>query len=115
MAGSRPEVAALLKFVPAGAANGKSESFTLNGQTHTVPLGDVTGSSSIVFNQNQFNGRVDHEFTQSHRLAVRYLGSITPQNCSSGQVTPPGLTTVNVANQHSVNSWLTSDRTEPVE
>lgn len=108
VAGSRPQVAALLKFVPAGAANGKSEAFTLNGQTYTVPLGDVTGSSSNIFNQNQFNGRVDHEFTQSHRLAVRYLGSTTPQNSGSGQVTPPGLTTVNVANQHSVNSWLTS-------
>ncbi len=55
-AGTRAQVAALLNFVPAGTANGKSESFTIGGQTFSVPLGDLTGSSSIVLNDNQFSG-----------------------------------------------------------
>ncbi len=108
VAGSRAQVAALLNFVPAGSGNGKSEAFTLGGQTYSVPLGDVTGSSSIVFNQNQFNGRVDHQLSPTHRLTSRYLGSTTPDNSGSGQVTPPGLTTVVTSNQHSLNTWLNS-------
>ncbi|HXW05458.1 MAG TPA: carboxypeptidase regulatory-like domain-containing protein [Vicinamibacterales bacterium] len=105
---SRPQVAALLQFVQAGAPNGKTAQFTANGQTFTVPLGDLTGSSSIVYNNNQFNGRVDHEFTPNHRLTSRYIGATTPDNSGSGQVTPVGLTTQNTSNQHSLNTWLTS-------
>jgi hypothetical protein len=107
-AGSRAQVAALLQFVPAGSANGKSESFTIGGQTFTVPLGDLTGSSSIVFNDNQFSGRVDHQLSPNHRLVSRYMGNTTPDNSGTGQVTPPGLTTVVVSNRHSLNTWLNS-------
>ena len=64
VAAGRPQIAALLKFVPAGTPNGKSASFTLGGQTYTVPLGDLTGSSSIVFNNDQAMGRVDHVLSQ---------------------------------------------------
>jgi len=108
LAATRPQLAALLTFVPAGAPNGRSESFTVGGQTFTLPLGDVTGSSSIVYNNNQFNGRIDHQVNDNHRLVSRYLGATTPEDSGSGQVTPPGLTTVNRANQHSLNTWLTS-------
>jgi hypothetical protein len=107
-AGSRSQVAALLQYVPAGTANGKSASFTLGGQTYTVPLGDLTGSSSIVYDNNQWSGRVDHQLTSNHRLVARYIGSTTPEDSGSGQVTPPGLTTVVTGNRHSFNSWINS-------
>ena len=108
VAGNRPQVAALLKYVPAGTPNGKTASFTLGGQTYTVPLSDLTGSSSIVFNNHQAMGRVDHQFTSSHTLVGRYLLGRTPENSGTGQVTPPGLTTINPSNQHSINTWLNS-------
>jgi hypothetical protein len=108
VAGSRPQVAALLNFVPAGTPNGKSASFTMGGQSYTVPLGDVTGSSSIKFDNNQWSGRVDHQMTENHRLTSRYIGSTTPEDSGSGQVTPPGLTTVVHDNRHSVNTWVNS-------
>jgi hypothetical protein len=108
LAATRPHVAALLQYVPAGNANGKSASFTADGQTFNVPLGDLTGSSSIIFNNDQAMGRVDHSFSPNHTLISRYLLGRTPDNSGTGQVTPPGLTTINTSNQHSVNTWLNS-------
>jgi hypothetical protein len=108
VAGSLPHVQALLQYVPAGAPNGDSATFTLGGQTYTVPLGSITGSSSIVFNNNQATGRIDHHLGNNHTLTGRYLLNDTPDNSGTGQVTPPGLTTVNVANAHSLNVWLNS-------
>jgi hypothetical protein len=105
---SRPQVAALLQFVPAGSPNGKTAQFTSGGQTFAVPLGDVTGSSSVMYDNNQFSGRVDHQLTTNNRLVARYMGATTPMNSGTGQVTPPGLTTANTSNQHSLNTWLTS-------
>ena len=107
-AGHLPQVDALLRFVPAGAPNGESASFALGGQTHTVPLGSITGSSSVVFNNNQAMGRIDHHLGQGHVLSGRYLLNDTPDNSGTGQVTPPGLTTVNTSNAHSLNVWLNS-------
>lgn len=112
VAGALPQVAALLRFVPAGAANGDSASFTLNGQTYTVPLGSITGSSSQVFNNNQAMARMDHLLGQNHTLVGRYLLNDTPDNSGTGQVTPPGLTTVNTSNAHSLNVWLNSVLTQ---
>jgi hypothetical protein len=108
IAGGRPQIAALLNFVPAGAANGRSASFTLGGQSFTVPLGDITGSSSILFKNDQATARVDHQFTPNHMWTTRYLLGRTPENSGTGQVTPPGLTTINTSNQHSINTWLNS-------
>ena len=45
-AGNRPQIQALLGFLPAAqAANGSSRPFTINGNTFQVPLGSLTGSS----------------------------------------------------------------------
>jgi hypothetical protein len=52
--------------------------------------------------------RVDHHLSSNHTLVSRYLLGRTPENSGSGQVTPPGLTTVNPSNQHSINTWLNS-------
>jgi hypothetical protein len=108
VAAGRPQIEALLQYVPAGAANGRSASFVLDGQSFSVPLGDVTGSSSIIFNNDQAMARVDHSLTPSHTLVGRYLMGRTPDNSGSGQVTPPGLTTVNTSNQHAINTWMNS-------
>jgi len=108
VAAGRPQIAALLRFVPAGTPNGKSASFELGGQTYAVPLGDLTGSSSIVFNNDQAMGRVDHVLSSSHTITSRYLLGRTPESSGRGQVTPPGLTTVNTSNEHSLNTWMNS-------
>ena len=108
VAAGRPQIAALLRFVPAGTPNGKSAAFALDGQTYTVPLGDLTGSSSIVFDNDQAMGRVDHVLSRRHTITSRYLLGRTPRNSGTGQVTPPGLTTVNTSNEHSLNTWMNS-------
>src|SRR6476659_6060557 len=72
--GNRPQVQALLGFLPAAqAANGQSRTFTANGQTFTVPLGSLTGSSSFVFNDWQQSIRVDHRLNNNHMLNGRYI------------------------------------------
>ncbi len=107
--GTRPQIQALLQFLPAAQTPlPQSASFTANGQSFTVPLGSLTGSSSIKFDNNQVAGRVDHQFGNNHTLTGRYLLDDTPENSGTGQVTPPGLTTVNPANRHSLNIWLNS-------
>lgn len=92
-AGSLPQVAALLRFVPAAQnANNTSASFTRNGQNYVVPLGDLTGSTAFRYDDWQWSGRIDHQFNSNHRLNGRYLfdDSLTG---GTGQATPPGLTT----------------------
>jgi hypothetical protein len=109
VAAGRPQIEALLKHLPAGAPNGRSASFTLAGQTFTVPLGNLTGSSTQTLNNNQITGRVDHQLTQNHLLIGRYMYSDTPvDNTGSVQVTPPGLTSNSPANSHSLNVWTNS-------
>ncbi len=90
---NRPQIAALLRFLPAGTPNGQTRSFTVAGQTYVVPLGNITGSSSFKFDSDQGSIRIDHRFSDKNLLYGRYRFD---KNTSSGggQVTPPGLTTV---------------------
>jgi hypothetical protein len=107
-AGSRPQVAALLRFLPAAqAANGKSANFTIGGVTSTVPLGDLTGSTSFRFDDWQGSGRVDHQINANNKISGRYLfdDSLTS---GTGQVTPPGLTTVSPSRSQAATLNLTS-------
>ena len=108
VAAGRPQIAALLRFVPAGTPNGKSASFELGGQRYTVPLGDLTGSSSIRVDNHQAMGRIDHVLSSSHTITARYLLGRTPESSGTGQVTPPGLTTVSRSNERSLNTWMNS-------
>jgi hypothetical protein len=102
-------VQALLQFVPAAQTPlAQSASFTIGGQSFTVPLGSLTGSSAIKFDNNQAAARIDQQFSGNHTLTGRYLLNDTPENSGQGQVTPPGLTQANTANQHSLNVWLNS-------
>jgi hypothetical protein len=110
VAGSRPQVQALLKFLPAGAANGRTSTFTLGGQTYTVPLGSLTGSATQTLNDNQGTVRLDHQLGQNHTLIGRYLWDDRPTDNTGGtiQVTPPGLTQNSPSNSHAINVWTNS-------
>jgi hypothetical protein len=109
VAAGRPHIEALLKHLPAGAANGRSATFTLAGQTYTVPLGSLTGSGSQELNNNQATVRIDHQLKANHTLIGRYLLSDTStDNTGAVQVTPPGLTANSPANSHSLNVWTNS-------
>src|SRR5262249_29436894 len=108
--GTRPQVAALLKFLPAAQVplpGGQAAPFTVGGTTYNVPLGSLTGSAGRKIDNHQFSSRVDHQLTQSHTLSGRYM--FTDDNdAGQGQKTPPGLTTVVPTRQQAANVWLTS-------
>jgi hypothetical protein len=107
-AGSLPQVQALLKYVPAAQTPlGRSVSFTRAGQSYSVPIGSLTGSSTGSFNSHQPIVRGDVLLTRNHTLSGRYMNNIEEES-GAGQVTPPGLTTVSPANQHATNVWLSS-------
>ncbi len=106
-AGTRPQVAALLKFVPAGSGFVKNATVNVGGQNFIVPLGSLTGSAEVFSNNDQASGRLDFRLSQNHALSARYLYSGNASG-GGGQVTPPGLTTANTNNQHAGNVWLTS-------
>ncbi|HEY8225041.1 MAG TPA: TonB-dependent receptor [Pyrinomonadaceae bacterium] len=102
-AGNLPHVAALLRHLPAAQAPiNKTASFTLNGQNFTVPLGSLTGSTAFFFDNHQASLRVDHNFNSNHLLTARYLFSDSDTG-GTGQATPTGLTTQNVARQQTVS------------
>jgi hypothetical protein len=101
-AGNLPHVAALLKHLPAAQQPiGKSAPFTFNGQNFNVPLGSLTGATSFFFDNHQASFRVDHNFTSNHLFTARYLFSDSDTG-GTGQATPPGLTTSNVARQQTL-------------
>jgi hypothetical protein len=89
---NRPQVAALLRFLPAGTPNGQSRSFTVGGNTFTVPLGNLTGSSAFRFNSKQGSIRIDHRINEKNLMYARYRFDDNTSS-GSGQVTPAGLTT----------------------
>jgi len=108
---NRPQVAALLQFLPAGAPNGQTRSFTVGGQTFNVPLGDLTGSSSIKFDSDQGSFRIDHRLNDKNLIYGRYRFD-TNTSSGAGQITPSGLTTINPIKTKAatmvMNSILTS-------
>ena len=114
VAGSRPQVAALLQYLPAAQQpSDKSASFTLGGQNYVVPLGSITGSADQLYTSNQLTARLDHHFSAKHTLSGRYLLN-SENDVGAGQVTPPGLTTVSPAKHHSAAAWLTSSLSQNV-
>jgi len=111
MAGSRPQVAALLKHLPAAQAPiGQSVPLTVGGQTAQVPLGSLTNSVSQFSNNWQWSGRIDHQLSQKHSLGGRFLYSDN-FGSGSGQVTPPGLTTQVPTRTQAFSFWVTSNMT----
>ena len=92
--GNRPQVQALLNFVPAGTPNGTFATFNANNQTYLVTLGNLTGSSSFTFDDHQGSVRIDHRFNDKNLIYGRYRYDYA-STAGTGQVTPPGLTTIN--------------------
>src|SRR5262249_22063456 len=93
--GERPQVQALLRSVPAGRPNGTFAQFSIAGQpAQTVELGDFTGSSRFVFGDHQGSFRLDHRFNEKNLFYARYRFD-SQHSSGGGQVTPPGLTSVN--------------------
>ena len=108
VAGTRPQVAALLKFLPAAQTPiNRSAPFTLGGQTFAVPLGSLTGSTTVKVRDDQFTGRIDQKLTDRHILSGRYLFTDRIKE-GDAQVTPPGLSTIQPQRQQAANIWLTS-------
>jgi hypothetical protein len=108
LAGSRPQVAALLTFVPAGTAPfAASIPVTVGGQTAEIPTGSLTSSASAFQNNWQSSGRVDHHLTQNHVLAGRYLYNDNARG-GQNQATPPGLTNANLLRTQAASAWLNS-------
>lgn len=108
-AGSRPQVAALLRFLPAAQAPiaGRVARFAVGGTVYDVPLGSLSGATSFALNDYQISGRVDHNISQKHSLTGRYLyndNDVTGQ----GQATPIGLSSQSVSRNQSMNLSLTS-------
>src|SRR5215471_6614736 len=111
-AGDRPQVQALLRSLPAGIPNGTFAQFTISGQpTQRVELGDFTGSSLFVFDDRQGSLRLDHSFNEKNLFYARYRFD-SQNSYGGGQVTPPGLTSVNEARSSALafvlNTFLTS-------
>jgi len=121
--GNRPQVAALLKFLPAALTpNGTTALFSPNvadncnptvaGQLPSpgciaVPLGSLTGANSIAFNNKQWGVRVDHRFNERNQINGRYY--INDQtSVGDGQATPQGLGNVVPSRNQSANIGLTS-------
>ncbi len=108
LVGTRPQVAALLKFLPAAQAPiGQNAALTVGGQTVQIPLGSLTNSTAQYVNNWQWSGRVDYLITPNHALGGRYLYNDNVQG-GTGQVTPPGLTTLNPIRTQAASAWLTS-------
>lgn len=111
LAGSRPQVAALLKFLPAAQVPiGTSIPVTVGGATAQIPQGSLTNSTSTFTNNWQWSMRVDHQLTNKHGIGGRYLYNDNFQG-GGGQVTPPGLTTQNPLRTQAASAWLTSTLT----
>src|SRR5579883_1717483 len=108
LAGSRPQVAALLKFLPAAQTPiGTTIPLAVGGQTVQIPQGTLTNSTSQITNNWQWSERIDHQLTQKNSLGGRYLYTDNFQ-AGAGQVTPPGLTTQNPLRTQALSVWLTS-------
>ncbi|HVQ37633.1 MAG TPA: carboxypeptidase regulatory-like domain-containing protein [Pyrinomonadaceae bacterium] len=107
-AGNRPQVQALLRYLPAAqTGGGPTRTFVLNGQTFSVPTGSITGSASSFFDDHQASLRIDHRINSSNTLNSRYLYDDADSG-GTGQVTPPGNTSRAVSRSQAMNITLTS-------
>ncbi|MEK7409440.1 MAG: TonB-dependent receptor [Acidobacteriota bacterium] len=109
LAGSRPPVQALLEHLPAAQAPvaGLSAPLTVGGQSVQVPLGTLSGATSVKFDNWQWSSRLDHRFNDKHSLGGRYLYN-DQLGSGSGQATPPGLTTVVPTRRQAASAALNS-------
>ena len=107
-AGARPQVASLLKFLPAAqtAASG-SATFNIGANQFTVPTGSLTGSTSFVFNDWQTSQRIDYNFNSDHQIFGRYIYQDS-DTVGTGQASPPGNTSNNLSRTQGLNITMAS-------
>lgn len=112
LAGDRPTVQALLEHLPAAQAPAPNlfAPLTATGQTVRIPLGTLSGSSVIRFDDWHWSARLDHQFNARHGMGGRYLYN-DQYSSGAGQVTPPGMSTVSPATRQAVTAWLNSSFT----
>ncbi|MGH9939239.1 MAG: hypothetical protein ACREAM_23600, partial [Blastocatellia bacterium] len=106
-AGSRPQVAALLKFLPAAQTQSGTFPFTIGAQSFSLPVGAFTSANTVIFNNHQWSTRADHRFNEKHSLNGRYFFN-NQLSVGTGQATPPGLANVVPTRQQSANIGLNS-------
>jgi hypothetical protein len=107
LAGNVNTVRAFLENIPDGVANGQSRTVTYNGRSAVVPLGDITGAASQRYGDWQGSIRGDHRFSDQHNLSLRYLVNDYTRS-GTGQVTPAGLTDLNLGRIQSATAAVTS-------
>jgi carboxypeptidase family protein len=121
--GSRPQVGALLQFVPGASTQGRDSNGNPTSAAHCfgggtlpscaggtrvdVPTGTITGSANSFLNNWQASGRIDHILTAQHSVSGRYLFNDNDLG-GIGQVTPPGLTTQVVTRSQALSVSFTS-------
>jgi hypothetical protein len=112
VAGDRPQVAALLNFLP--AAQGPCSpacnpaQFVLNGVTYSVPLGSLGGSQPSTFDDWQWSFRLDHRLSTNNSLGGRYIYQDSTTAGINSQITPPGFSSLAGQRAQGVNILLTS-------
>lgn len=106
IAGNKPQVQALLKYLPAAQVP-TGGSIPLTGVAGGIPIGTLSGSTGIKFNNWQWSTRGDHNITNNHRLSANYLFN-NQERSGDGQATPPGLTTLVPTRQQLATLSLTS-------
>jgi len=110
--GNRPQVAALLRFLP--AAQGPCTpacapaTFTVGAQTFSVPLGSLGGSQPSTYDDWQWSTRIDHRIGANHNVNGRYLYQSGATAGIGSQITPPGFSSLASQRAQGVNLALTS-------
>lgn len=109
VAAGRPQIQALLDFLPAAQAptGAFANLNAADGRTLRIPLGTITGSADIAQDNWQGSARYDYRFNDKHLMTGRYMVN-DDMSSGSGQVTPPGLTTVSPSRAQSATLALNS-------
>ena len=109
MAGTRPQVQALLRFLPAAqGALGRTVPLTVGTRTEQIPVGSLSGAIPITFDDWQWSGRVDHRLGEKHNIGGRYLYDDLLSAGDGSQATPPGLHTVVPSRRQAMTFYVTS-------
>jgi carboxypeptidase family protein/TonB-dependent receptor-like protein len=107
-AGSRPQVAALLKFLPAAQTGGGNPvTFNIGANQFSVPTGSLTGGTNFVFNDWQTSQRLDYNINADHQLYGRYIFQDS-DTVGTGQASPPGNTQNNISRTQGLNITFSS-------
>ncbi len=109
LAGDRPTVQALLEHLPAAQApvTNLFAPLTVGGRSVRIPLGTLSGSTTLRLDNWQWSARLDHHWSDKQVIGGRFLFN-DQLSSGGGQVTPPGLTTVAPTTRQAAGAWLNS-------